>query len=274
MERRTTFPPDRNRLIDTHAHIFNEYYGEDRDRLLRELKGQMQLLLLVGIDHKTNREAIHLASQYDFIRAAVGRHPHYAETLSDPEIDRLRTLLKTNAVVALGEIGLDYFRLNRPKEAQLKLCLQLLELAAETEKPVVLHVRSSKADANDAFRDIFELLDQVGTDNLTGIFHCFSGDCENLRGIIERGFYASYAGNLTYPGNQKLQAAAKLNPPDKLLVETDSPYLSPQPVRNKQNRPDYLQYTLKELAELQNITAIQLQKQITENSRRIFQINS
>ncbi len=259
-------------MIDTHAHLYEKYYGDSLPRIVKELASDFSLLINVGIDFKTTKEALALARTEDYMKATAGIHPHYAKSLDRSDLKELERLLLDPEIVALGEIGLDYYYQNNSREIQQKMAGQLLELAEQTNKPVILHVRCSKQSETDAFDDIFSVLDSHNYRLPEVIFHCFSGNKKTLDKILSRGFYISYAGNLTYPGSKSLREAAKATPADRLLVETDCPYLTPQKKRGEQNRPEYVNYTFNKLVELHDISPTKLLNIMEETSKKIFKL--
>ncbi len=256
-------------MIDSHAHLFEQYYGADLIPLLEQLQQKMEAVLVVGVDRKTSEEALRLAEQFDYLYAAAGLHPHEARPLTEKEMAWFESISGEDKLIALGETGLDYFYENSPREDQKKLSRQFIELADDINLPLILHVRPS-ADGNDAFKDIFEILAATGRKEFRGVFHCFSGNSENAKNALDFGFYCSFAGNLTFGNNPALEAAARHVPTDKILSETDSPYLAPQPKRGAQNRPDFVKHTIAKLAQLKTLDSEKLTKTINRNFTSLF----
>jgi len=256
-------------VIDSHAHLFEQYYGNDLTTLLQQLQETMEAVLVVGVDRKTSEEALQIAEKFDYVYAAAGIHPHKARPLNKKELAWFEQIGKEEKVVALGETGLDYFYENSPKAEQKKLCRQFLELTGEINLPLILHVRPA-AGKNDAFNDIFKIIETTGRKEFDGVFHCFSGNSENAHKAIKFGFYCSFAGNLTFANDPELEKAARQIPAKRLLAETDSPYLAPQPKRGRQNRPDFVKHTVKKLAELKNLPFDKLSNRLKDNFFSLF----
>lgn len=230
----------------------------------------MDFVLAVGIDRETTLESLRLAQEHEFIKAAAGLHPYNADSFEPGDIDWFRDVLKKEEVVALGEVGLDYYNLRSPAEDQQSCSREFLKLAAETETPVILHVRPDDSFERDAYEDIFKLIEQFNSEALTGIFHCFAGDRETVEASLSFGFYYSFAGNVTYSGSDDLKQAAAAVPRENILVETDCPYLAPAAKRGKQNRPDYVYFTSRCLAGLRETTHEEFMTQVSQNSHSLL----
>ena len=255
------------KLIDTHAHLDFPEFTPDFDRYLdRAAENGIVEIVTIGIDEASSRKAVELAEAYPQIHATVGVHPHDSSDLDIDALDALRALARHRRVVAYGEIGLDYFRNYRPREIQLRCFEQQLELASELRLPVVFHVR-------DAHEDFFRIVERMAHRLAGGILHCFSGDWEVARRCLDMGFYLSIPGTITYPKSQVQQDVVRRAPFDRLLVETDSPYLTPVPFRGKPNEPSYVVHTAAKVAELRGCSFEATAGQTTLNARKVFGLN-
>lgn len=243
-------------MIDTHAHLDP---GSADDVLARAAEAGVGRVITIATSVAGAHEALELADRHPGVYASLGIHPHEAGSAEAGQIDELRTLLAHDRAVAVGETGLDHFRDYAPHEAQRRLFDSQLELATELGKPVVIHTRAADEDTLSALANF----------GGTVVLHCFSSPGMLDTGL-ERGWYFSFAGNLTYPKAPELRDAARLIPRDRLLVETDSPYLSPQPVRGRQNEPAFVMHTLAVLAETRGDDVAALGEQIDANANDAF----
>jgi TatD DNase family protein len=243
-------------VIDTHTHLHAETAAET---VARAREAGVTRLVAVATTIDGARETLALAERYDGVYASLGVHPHNADGDDVDRLDELRELLCHPRAVAVGETGLDYFREYAPPERQRKLFDDELVLAADLGKPVVIHTRDAEADTLDAL---------AGFDG-TVILHCFSSPAL-LPAALERGWYVSFAGNVTYPKAPELREAAQAVPSDRILAETDSPYLAPQPVRGQTNEPANVVYTLATLAEVRGVDDDELAAQIDANASAAF----
>jgi len=252
-------------LVDTHCHLQSERFDEDRDAVLMRALESLDWLVLIG-DSLTSSEAA-VALIQDCVYAAVGIHPYHPEEASPAGIDRLRNLAKRPGVVAIGEIGLDYYKYNEaPRDIQQEAFRVQLRLAAELNLPVVIHNR----DAQD---DLAAILDEHHRDLCGGVMHCFAGDAAFLERCLSWNFHVSFAGNVTFPKAQALRDALQVVPMNRLLIETDSPYLAPQPVRGKRCEPGYVRYTAETLADVRGVRVDELIEQTTSNARALFRVD-
>ena len=234
------------RIFDTHCHLDDAKFDEDReDAYRRMIDAQVKRCVCVGSDLASSRRCVALADSHPGVYAAAGVHPHEAKDAPPDYLDALEDMLAKPRVKALGEIGLDYYYDLSPRETQMRVLSEQTELAVRLGKPVIFHIRDAHGDMVDFFRSRKKLPE--------GIIHCFSGSPEIAREYVKMGFYISFAGPLTFKKAPHLQAAAREVPLDRVLVETDSPYLAPEPVRGRRNEPANVQYTLKKLAELRDI---------------------
>lgn len=253
-------------LIDSHAHLDDERFDEDRHKLIEGLKKQgVEIVINPGADISTSIKAVNLAQQYDNIYAAVGIHPHDVKLANDNSIDKLRELSKKDKVVAIGEIGLDYYYDNSPREMQKQWFREQIKLAKEVDLPIIIHDR-------DAHQDIFNTIKEEMTDSLTGVLHCYSGNVEMAREYIKMGFYISLAGPVTFKNAKVPKEVAKDIPLEFLLIETDSPYLTPEPNRGKRNEPLYVRHVAETIAYLKGISFEEVARKTTENTKTLFKI--
>ena len=251
-------------FFDSHAHLNDERFDEDREELISSFnQNGICNVVNIGADLKTSRESIELAEKYDFIYASVGVHPHDVEDMTDADIDTLAEMSKHEKVVAIGEIGLDYYYDNSPRELQRKWFRAQMELANKLDLPVIIHSR-------DAMGDTLEILKDCPVK--AGVVHCYSGSVESAKEILKLGYYISFAGPVTFKNAKGLTEVAKIVPLDKILIETDSPYLAPEPYRGKRNSSLYVPEVAKKIAELKGITVEEVAKATMENTKRLFEI--
>lgn len=253
-------------LIDSHAHLhFKDFKGEIPQVIDRARQAGVMTILNVGTDLESSREAIEVARTHPDIYAAVGIHPHEAAKIQEGELDLLKSLAKDPKVVAIGEVGLDYYYEHSPRETQLKALSRFVRLAGETKLPLIIHCR-------EAFGDCFEIMDREQGWKRGGVFHCFTGDWTVAQKILENGFYLSFSGILTFkkPGN--LIEVAQKAPLDKILIETDSPYLAPEPHRGKRNEPAYVQLVAQRLAEVRGVSLAVIEAAVATNLKELFGI--
>jgi TatD DNase family protein len=251
-------------MIDTHAHLDFSQYDADREKVIEECQQNgVQFIINIGVDLRTSQASIKLAEQYDFIYATVGYHPHDAKDLTDANFEELKKLAAHPKAVAIGEIGLDYYRNLSPPEIQVKAFIKQLELAEQIKLPVVLHIRQ-------AMPQTFEILHRHKGN--FGVLHAFPGDKEEALEGIKMGYYIAFGGPITYPNARSPLVAAAL-PLSKIVTETDCPYLPPQQFRGKRNRPDYVKYAIEKLAEVFPRYSIEDIDRITmKNAGRLFKL--
>ena len=257
---------DRPVLIDSHAHIYYRDYADDfADMLQRAEDAGVSAIVVVGTDLESSREAVELAERYPQLYAAVGIHPHDAAHVTDACYEAIRALaLSSRKVVAIGEIGLDFYRDRSPRDVQETVFRRFLQLAADLDKPVIIHDR----DAHDRVMAIVR--EEVVR---KGVLHCFSGDTAMAAQAIALGFYISIPGTVTYPGNQSLRDVVAAVSIDHLLVETDCPYLTPVPHRGKRNEPSYVLLAAEKVAEVKGLTLDDVARITTKNSGDLFGID-
>ena len=253
-------------LFDTHAHMDDRSFDEDRQDLLAALTERgISLLMNPGCSYESSLNAIALSKQYDYIYAAVGSHPDVADEVDDALIAKYRELCKQNPKVkAIGEIGLDYHYEDIPREIQKKAFRLQMELARELELPVIVHER-------EAHEDGLKIVDEFPT--VKGVFHCYSGSLEMAKELIKRGWYIGFTGVLTFKNARKSIEVAANIPPDRIVIETDCPYMAPVPFRDKRNDPGLVCHMAEKLAEIRGITAGEAARLTLENGKRLYRIN-
>ncbi len=251
-------------LFDTHAHMNDPIFDQDRDELLQSLPSQgVGLVMNPGCSLENSRQAIAVAEKYDFVYAAVGTHPDTADEVDDGVIDEYRRLCCHKKVKAIGEIGVDYYYETIPRDIQLKAFRMQMELARETGLPVIIHERDAH---DDGMRMVKEFPD------VTGVFHCYSGSAEMARQLVKMGWYIGFTGVLTFKNARKAVETAQSIPLDRIVLETDCPFMAPEPFRGKRNHPGYLYRMAERLAELRELRVEEIQAITTENGKRLYRI--
>lgn len=256
-------------MVDTHAHL-SSCEPPDSELVEAALEAGVRRILTIGMDEASNEEAIRSAREHDGVYAAVGRHPNQAAGFDDAAAERLRELASDPQVRAIGETGLDYYRDRAPREDQLRAFEAQIAVARGAGLPLVIHMRDAAAPGEgEAVADCFELLAAEALD-LSVILHCFSGSAQQAAEAVERGWYVSFAGNVTYPNADELREAAQAVPDELLLVETDSPYLAPQPVRGRRNEPANVVMTAEAVAAARGVDPGRQEAAIEANAARLF----
>lgn len=254
-------------LVDTHCHLDFEWFDADRDAAVaRALEAGVQGIVVPALDLQNCRTVLQLADQYETVWAAVGVHPNSTANWQDNWIGVLRDLARHEKVVAIGEIGLDYYRDESPKEVQQRALGLQLELAAELGLPVIIHNRESGAD-------VLRLLAESSLAERPyppGVLHSFSGDWQTAALALELGYYLGFTGPVTFKKAEELRRIAAQTPADRLLVETDAPFLTPHPHRGKRNEPTYVVYVAERLADVRGVETAELAQQTTANAERLF----
>ena len=252
-------------LFDTHAHLDDRAFDEDRGELLAALPQQgIGLVMNPGCSLESSRNVSRLAREYDYIYAAVGSHPDAADEVNEAVIGEYRELVRENPKIrAIGEIGLDYYYDDIPREVQRKAFRDQMALARELGLPVIVHER-------DAHEDGMKIVEEFP--EVTGVFHCYSGSAEMAKWLIERGWYIGFTGVLTFKNARKAVEVASRIPLDRIVLETDCPYMSPEPFRGKRNDPGKLYRMAERLAELRGLTVEEIRTITMENGRRLYRI--
>lgn len=255
-------------MVDTHAHI-GMCDDEAGAIVARARAAGVTRILTVGLGEDSNPGAVELAREHEEVFACVGRHPNSATGFDDAAAEALRELAADPAVVAVGETGLDFYRDGAPRADQLRAFRAQIEIAREAAKPLVIHMRSGAGPERDAVSATLGVLSEEA-DGVSVILHCFSAPPERVAAAAERGWACSFAGNATYPKAPELREAAALVPGELILVETDAPFLAPQPKRGRPNEPAYVVETAREVAAARGVTYEQLERQVEANATRIF----
>ncbi|MDE0314249.1 MAG: TatD family hydrolase [Candidatus Poribacteria bacterium] len=250
-------------FIDSHAHIQISQFDRDRDAVLKRAnEAAVSTILIIGFDVETSLGAIELADKHKNLYATVGMHPHDAQKLTPDVLKTFRELLHHPKVIALGEIGLDYYRNLSPPAVQKEAFAKQLDLAEEMEMPIIVHNR-------DAYVDILPIL-EARSRKIHGVLHCFTGDVELMHRSLEIGFHIGIGGIVTYPNAKDVQAVAKEIPLERLLIETDCPWLAPQFRRGKRNEPAYVRAVAEKIAVLREIAIETIGEITTQNFNRLF----
>ena len=250
-------------LFDTHAHYDDERFDGDREALLAGMpEKNVGLIVNPGCDISSSRTAVALAESFDFVYAAVGIHPENCGDFEPGMIDQLRQMAKNPRVVAIGEIGLDYYWAeNPPRELQQEVLRRQLRLAEELDLPVIIHDR-------DAHRDTLEIVREFP--QVRGVFHCFAGSAEMARELIKMGWMLSFNGAVTFKNAKKAPEVIAAVPLEKLMIETDAPYLTPVPHRGERNDSSYVRLVAEKIAQIKGLTPEEVEKATWENGRRFF----
>ena len=251
-------------FFDTHAHYDDEAFSEDREELLNELYAKgVELIIDPGCTLKSSQKVIELAEKYPFVYAAVGIHPEELGDFTEEALGEIEKLAAQPKCAAIGEIGLDYYWDDTRKPEQKELFIRQLELALRFEKPVIVHDREAHGDS-------FEIVSRYR--ELRGVFHCYSGSAEMAKELLKMGWYLGFDGPVTYKNARKTLEVLEICPPDRILIETDSPYLSPVPVRGKRNDSSNLAYIAAKIAEVKGMSLEEICRITAENGKRVFNI--
>lgn len=253
-------------IIDTHAHLDMEAFDKDREQVLeRALQEGIACIVTVGVDLSSSLAALEISRRHDFIFSAVGYHPHHAKEMGPKQAEALSRIASEAHVVAWGEIGLDFFHRHSPPEKQIDVFAKQLDLALDADLPVVIHDR-------DAHTETLEILKSKGRRPYRGVIHCFSGDYALATAFIDLGFHLSIPGVVTYRNARQMKEVASRMPIERMLVETDAPFLTPLPHRGKRNESAFVTHTVAEIARLRGITADEAARQTSENAITLFQL--
>ena len=253
-------------LIDSHCHIDDARYDADREAMIQRAQAAgIGHFVTIGCDLATSRAAVALAQQHPFISATVGVHPHEVKHIADGWYEELRTLAKSGRVVAYGEIGLDYHYDHSPRDVQRARFREQVRLARELRLPIVIHTREAQEDT-------IAILKEEKAGDVGGVFHCFSGDAWLAKDALDLGFYLSFSGVITFQNATMLRDIVKTVPLDRILIETDAPYLTPAPNRGKRNEPAYVRHVADKIAELHSLNVQQVEDITSQNTKRLFKI--
>ena len=251
-------------LFDTHAHLNDDAYLKDLEETIERAKeAGVKLINIVGFDDKSIEKALEITAKYDFLYLTIGWHPVEAIDFTEEKYEMIKNIALTNdKVIAIGEIGLDYHWMTRPKEEQFKIFRRQLELARRVNKPVVIHTR-------EAMEDTINILNEYP--DVKGILHCYPGSVESAKRMIDR-FYLGIGGVLTFKNAKKLVDVVKDIPIEHLVIETDCPYMAPTPYRGQRNEPIYTEEVAKKIAELKNMSYEDVVRITNENTRKVFKM--
>jgi TatD DNase family protein len=260
-------------FVDSHCHIDGEAFDADRDEVVARAKAAgVAAMLTIGTGNPHNREierAVKIAEKYENVFAAVGVHPHDAKLFDDAAEAHLIALAESEKVIAWGEIGLDFYYDHSPREVQFDVFRKQIRVARDLDLPIIIHSR----DAND--ETVKVLTEECAGENFPGgIMHCFGGTAQMAEDLMKIGFMISFAGNVTFKKAENLREAARVVPLDKLLIETDCPFLAPIPFRGKRNEPSFVEHIAQFLADFYEIPVEKLARQTTENFKNFFNLNS
>jgi len=262
-------------FVDSHAHLDGKQFQADREQVIsRAHQAGVEAIVAIGNGDGpgTLDCGIQLAEKCEFMYATVGIHPHEAKLATDADFAELERLAKRPRVIAWGEIGLDYYYDHSPRELQQQVFVKQMELARGVKLPIVIHCRPS-GGSEDAWDDCLRLIGQHSAPSgLGGILHCFTGSCSHAKRALDMGFMISFAGNVTFPKAQQIRDTAKEVPLERMLIETDSPYLAPVPYRGKRNEPAFVKETARQIGELRGLSTEEIGRQTAKNFYRFFSL--
>lgn len=260
-------------LFDTHAHLNDERYDDDYDEVIaRSIENGVTRILIASYDEKSSVRALEIAKSNDHLYCSVGVHPHSASSFNDMILDNFRGMIGGNSdkVVAIGEIGLDYYRDLSPREEQKEAFVKQMDFAIDCRLPFIIHDRDAHADCMEIFASFFKA---GKLSENPGILHNYSGSHEMALQLLKYGFYLSFGGPVTFKNARRALEFLPLLPLDRILIETDCPYLTPEPFRGKRNEPSYVRYVAERIADIVGKTKEDIEKITFENACRIFKIN-
>ena len=253
-------------LIDSHAHLDAGQFTSDLPQVLERARQKgVRYIVTVGTDLISSIRAIEIANRYPFVYTSIGIHPHDANKAGEADLKKLKDLARQPKVVAIGETGLDYYRDYSPRPEQQQLFRDLIHMAKEVSLPLIIHQRHAQDE-------LTAIMDEEGGWTAGGVMHCFSGSEEHARRCLEKGFYLSFAGNITFPKATLLRRIIRETPMERILIETDSPYLAPLPHRGRRNEPSYVEMVAEKIAELKGLSVEQCGKMVTANLQRVFKL--
>lgn len=248
------------KLIDSHCHLDNERFNEDRDEVLARIKEDLEIAVNIGYDLESSKKSIELAERYDYIYAVAGVHPTDIGGYTDEVEAELEEMVKHPKVLAVGEIGLDYHWMTDPKEKQQEIFRRQMEIARRVGKPVVIHTR-------EATRDTLDILKEYP--DVRGIVHCYPGSYESAVEIMDN-YYFGVGGVITFKNSRKLKETVEKLPMERIVIETDCPYLTPEPYRGKRNEPIYVEHVARKIAEIKGISYDEVVRISNENTKKAY----
>ena len=252
-------------LFDTHAHLNDPAFDEDRESLILGLQEKgVEFVMNVGCCLESSRDCIAMAEKYPFVYASVGSHPDSADEVNEEVLAQYRQMAQHPKVKAIGEIGADYYYETIPREIQLKAFRLQMELAKELDMPVIVHERNAHDDGMKVVKEF---------KGVTGVFHCYSGSAEMARQLVDMGWYIGFTGVLTFKNARKAVETAERIPLDRIVLETDCPFMAPEPYRGKRNYPGYLGRMADKLAEIKGLSREEVEYITTQNAKRLYRID-
>ena len=250
-------------MIDSHCHLDFDHFKDIRGQVIDEAKrAGLSTIINIGIDLETSQKSIALAEEYEMVYATVGFHPHDSKKFNEENLTAIRQLCHHPKVVAIGEIGLDYYRDYSPRDIQRKVFRRQLELAVETQLPIVIHTR-------EAFEETYQIVREYAGSLKGGVFHCFPGDYNEAKRVFDLGFIISMGGVITYKNSRMSRLAGKI-PLNKVILETDAPFLTPVPHRGKVNQPGYVSFVYRKLSEIRQEPLKNIEKTVDRTCRKFF----
>jgi TatD DNase family protein len=253
-------------LTDTHTHLNDDQFNEDREEVIaRAVEAGVSRIINIGFNRETIRTSLELSEKYDFIYSVIGWHPQDAGDFRDEDLEWIESLLEHPKVVGIGEMGLDYYWDKAPRDVQAEVFRKQIRLAKKTGYPIVIHDR-------EAHQDIVDILRQEKAAEVGGVMHCFSGSWEMAKECLDMNFYISFGGPVTFKNAKKPKEVALQVPMDRILVETDAPYLTPHPYRGKRNETSYVKLVAETIAELKNLTFDEVAITTSKNADRLFKL--
>ena len=252
-------------LFDTHAHMNDPAFDEDRQQVLLGLKEKgVELVMNVGCCLESSKDCIAMAEEYPFVYASVGSHPDSADEVNEQVLDAYRQMAQHPKVLAIGEIGLDYYYETIPRQTQIQAFRLQMELARELKLPVIVHERNAHDDGMKVVKEFKDV---------TGVFHCYSGSAEMARQLVDMGWYIGFTGVLTFKNARKAVETAQRIPLDRIVLETDCPFMAPEPFRGKRNDPGYLYRMAERLAQIRDLPVEQIWEVTTANARKLYRMD-
>ncbi|RMH64883.1 MAG: TatD family deoxyribonuclease [Calditrichaeota bacterium] len=253
--------------IDTHAHLDFDAFDEDRDAVIqRAIENDLIAIITIGTSVETSRKAVELAESYAPIFAAVGIHPSDCQEATEADYHEIEKLSRHEKVVAIGEIGLDYYKMYTEKPTQMAAFKRQIALARSVNLPIIVHNR-------EAHEDVYQTLIKEKATEVGGVLHSFSGDADFLKRVLETNFFISFTGGVTFKNTRGADELVKQTPVERLLLETDSPFITPAPHRGKRNEPSFVVFTARKIAELKELPVTELAARTTDNAKHLFALN-